>query len=87
MSPLQIEILLHYYYSRQPHIYTGSDSAAEAFGYLVGNDMLRDRFSGMPCIAGELRYELTDKGRFYIEYILSLPLPVEKTVYSIETKD
>ncbi len=76
MSPLEIGILLHYHIS--PVDYRDGDFTApavrNAIDEFVSNGMLG------PSVGGETQYsaayQITDKGRFYVDALCSVPLPV-----------
>lgn len=81
MTPLAIEILLHY--NSSPVDYRGGDFSAPAVREIIDSfrgelDMLKTchQFCGRT-------YKLTDKAEFYIEYLLSIPLPVKVMKYEI----
>lgn len=72
MSPLQIEILLHYYCS--PGDYRDGDFSAPAVRETIDNfrgvdEMLRG------CESGSRTYRLTDRGLAYVDALMRLPLP------------
>lgn len=81
MTPLQIEILLHYY--TRTDDYREGDFSAPAVCEAI-NDF-RDRPDG-PLISQEqvicrhACYALTERGKVFVEAILSLPLPVQEWV-------
>ncbi len=79
MSPFELDILLHYYSRRDDHpvladnppIWTSTRGKMKSDGLLGEND---------PVKVGEPLYYLTERGKVYIEAILSLPLPVQQWV-------
>lgn len=78
MTPLEIGILLHYYGHADD--YRNGDFSAPAVREAMN---LFTQSTGMLELFGEdqtgyATYRLTDKGRFYIEYLCSIPLPVAK---------
>lgn len=80
MPALKMEIILHYFYSGED--YEGGGCAATEFiEGLITDGILEiddDDWS-------DKKYRLSDKGRFYVEYILSLPYPVK--TYRIPLED
>lgn len=79
MTPLHIEIALHYYKSRNTRaaIYTGRDTEAIA--------RIHDEFleAGLLAIAGENnRWKATEKLRLYIEALCNAPLAGGRPVNS-----
>ena len=71
MTPLHIEIALHYYKSRNTRavVYTGRDTEAIA---RIHHEFLE---AGLLAIAGENnRWKATEKLRLYIETLCSVPL-------------
>jgi len=80
MTPLEIEILLHYYYSGED--FRKGDFSAPAvraaidlFQVLDGGSLLTKD----PCDM-EKNYTITDRGRAYVNALCSMPLPVSKWV-------
>lgn len=81
MTPLAIEILLHYH--GHAYDYREGDFSAPAVRELIDrfrgdNPLYTD--SGMLEIEtqmGNRSYRLTDKGRVYVAALLSVPLPVQ----------
>lgn len=75
MTPLQIEILLHYHCS--PDDYRGGDFSAQAVKESIVklvNDRLLER------IEADRTWELTERGRAMVEFLCAVPLPVAKWV-------
>lgn len=74
MTPKEIEITLHYYWS--PDQYTEMCQAdVDAHQYLLK--------SGMLVKDGDGRYEATAKLQFYVNHLCSIKLPVTTTTWSI----
>jgi hypothetical protein len=82
VTPLQLEILLHYVYS--PHDFREGDFSAPAVREAI--DIFRADLKDSPYdTAGLLTkserpgqtYTLSERGRVYIEHLLSQPLPVQ----------
>lgn len=72
MSPLQIRIALHHYYT--PIAWDGETSleSAPGFRWLVDSGLLRLK----ECMeAGDSPFEITDKGTAYVHALLAMPLP------------
>jgi len=73
MTPLQLEILLHYRGAARD--YRDGDFSApavrEAISWLyAGVGMLKHTRFGQP------EYQLTEKGEFFVEQLCAMPLPV-----------
>ena len=81
MTPLMIEILLHYYSCARD--YRNGDFSApavrEAIDWFRGEAGMLNTHSVRD---SDATYSLTDKGKFYVEYLLSIPIPVIR--YAIE---
>lgn len=79
MSPLMIEILLHYF-ARTNDYRDGDFSASavrDAITWFHEHEHLLEQTPVGPRHAA---YVLTDRGRVYVEALLSVPLPVQKWV-------
>lgn len=82
MTPLVLDIIMHYY-ARGNDYRDGDFSApavAEARGALLAKSIIREatpeeNFDGMQ------EYRLTDRGHAYVEKVLSIEFPVQKWVY------
>ena len=76
MTPLQLSILLHYY--GHANDFRGGDfsppAVGEALDWFIKVNML-----SVPMF-GDNKYALTKKGKFYIDYLLSVPLPTTQYV-------
>ena len=73
VTPLQLEILLHCYYSPQP--WRGDRSLTpykQAIQYFLESEMIE--VSGKEY---EEVYDITERGHAYIEAILGLPFPTK----------
>lgn len=73
MTPLELEILLHYY-SRAIDYREGdfsSSAVEEAICKFINEGMLEDRKADDP----KWKYKMTHKGYFFIDYIRNVPLP------------
>lgn len=73
MTPLQLQMLLHYHCIARPYgwndpDHANSDAVNRQRRILVGGDMLVE-------MSGEIGYRLTERGKFFIEHICSLPSP------------
>lgn len=77
LTPVQLEVALHYYYSPELHPqYDESMAFAEAHIVLVDHGLIQ-------CInkaPGHVEYRGTTRLAAYIEHILQRPLPVQKWV-------
>lgn len=81
MSPLELDILLHYhartneYADGDPYVMT-APAVRDAINRFVGEDgLLKYRDRQQSGRSGT--YELTERGRVYVEHVLALPLPVQ----------
>ena len=66
-SPSNLEVLLHMHVSPSPHPRSDAPAVVEAIAELLE--------AGMIC-RDDRHYTTTDKGKFYIEHLLSIPFPV-----------
>ena len=88
MNGVELGILTHHNYLPEP--YHANDrhgkSPAVRHGYLFLEDegMIREFASGGR--SSIRHWELTEKGRFHVEAMLNLPLPVEKTIWIHEPR-
>lgn len=79
MTPLQIQMMLHYYARPSPYAahepeHASSQAVAQQRLRLLSDELLYvDPTSG----AG---YALTDRGRAYISALTAMPLPIKKWV-------
>lgn len=72
MSPLEIEILLHYH--SRTNDYRGGDFTAPAVREAINN--FRDCEEMLcPCESGSRTYRLTERGRVFVDALQRLPLP------------
>lgn len=72
MTPLQIRILLHHYYT--PLAWDEPSPAAdEEIGYFAAQGLLADRQAGKE---GYSRYEITPRGTAFVLALMAVPLPV-----------
>lgn len=83
MNAVTLEVLLHYYY-KCIDIEIESESIQKALDELCASNMLGD--FGTVTVKGT-RFVITDKGKVYIDHLLSIPIPVEKTSWVIPTKE
>ena len=78
ISPSNLELLLHYFHSAQPHPRVDAPAIQSGIAYLLMEDMIVARgesFSGEP-----RRYQTTDKADAYIQHLLEIPFPEAKWV-------
>lgn len=80
MRPIDIEVLLHYY-TRADDFRQG-DFTAPAVRELI--DSFREKYGLLEHtpegVGGRSAYRLTERGKFYIEALLAVPLPVSKWI-------
>lgn len=80
MSSFQINIMLHYYTTPRPYDGEESDEAiASTTQELVKARMLYP--------APNISYQLTKKGTVYVEKLISIPYPIETTVWAFPEDD
>ena len=80
MSPLEIEILLHYY--RLPTDYRGGDFTPEVKNAI---ELLRDEYNLLElthsmdefCVP---HYTITERGSVFVEALCNMPLPIKMWV-------
>lgn len=84
MTPLEIEILMHYYCCTDD--YRNGDFAApavrEAMENFVGTGLLREAWD----VRHSVRYKATDACRVFVEALCSVPAPVQKWVIPDEAR-
>ena len=75
MRPIDIEVMLQTYISPTAlgGYYEGVPAYAETYDSLTKHGMIRQIYSQTD--VGIVKFECTPKGRFYVEYLLSIPLP------------
>jgi len=76
-SPLEIQILLHYYVSRADHPNLGYPALHDVVENFLSKGLLVERQQGD---SGDGAYEITDGGRLYVQTLMDVPLPVQKWV-------
>lgn len=76
MTPLQIEILLHYYAISED--YREGDFSAPAVRDAIDEFRHELNLLELDASDGEREYKLTRRGEFYIESLLKIPLPVSE---------
>lgn len=80
MTPLQIQMMLHYYAIAEPYSVHNRTHAQSAAVYGQRQQLIDD---GMLSVNIDSGYTVTEKGQFYIEYLLSVPVPSIKFVIEI----
>jgi hypothetical protein len=68
-TPSNLELLLHCFYSPEPHPRYTASAIQEGIGYLLNNEMIT---------ASDSYYRTTEKGNAYIKYLMNVPFPVQK---------
>lgn len=76
MTPCQLEVLLHHYYSPEP-LLRDSRAYLEAQSMLVGQGLIEP--SGEPGC-----YQATPRGRVYVEALQAVPLPKMASYWEVE---
>jgi hypothetical protein len=71
MTPNDIEIILHYYTTQEPHPRKDAFAVVESTQNFINNKILEHSFNN------ESGYEVTPKGEAYIKLLLSIPFPEE----------
>ena len=83
MTPLQLSILIHYYGHAEDYRFGDFSAPAvrEAIDWFNGDEDLLERVNhnDYPNAA----YKITEKGRFFVEHLCSIPLPVPKHHWEI----
>lgn len=82
MKPLAIETLCYYYYPKGSNRPENGDhvldpDSTKQISYLVDEGLLTSNPGQNTGI-----YEITDKGRYLVEYLTTIPTPIE--IYTIE---
>jgi hypothetical protein len=79
MTLMQIELVLHYYWSPEEHLYVVQQvgGARQAVDGLMDLGLLDYRTGPSDYSA---TYETTDKGKVYVEAVRNVPLPVQQWV-------
>ncbi len=72
LPPNHLDVFMHYYVSTEIHPRFHSQAVQEALSFFVTNEMLDYDDNG---VAG-IGYSLTEKGLFWLNAVLSVPLPV-----------
>jgi hypothetical protein len=71
MSPFQIRIVLHYFYSPEEFRNDVGTIAESAIHEVADMGLLEVNSSQEP------RWRITDKGRAYVGFLMAVPLPVQ----------
>lgn len=69
MTPVQMEVILHYYYNDSSFV-SRRASHSEAKRHLLSVGLLQE-----PMDANS--YRITDRGRVYVESLIKVPLPTK----------
>ena len=70
MNAVELEVLVQHYYKRVPM--DGASPAILGAGQILNSLGLLDLTDGP---AGYPVYEITERGRFYIDHLMRIPLP------------
>lgn len=80
MSPLAIEIMLHYFYSDSAFPKEDTRAAISAVG-----DM---RNAGMLEFSTPKQHDIiTDRGRAYVQFLCSVPMPIKQERWTIQMEN
>lgn len=71
-SPSNLELLLHCHYSPEPHERFHAPAIIEGIAYLHRQCIIK------PVTGKQNVYETTDKGKAFIEHLMTIPFPVQK---------
>lgn len=79
MTPLHIQLMLHYYAIDEPYAkgdpaHANSDAVRKYRAFLIGENMI------CPSSSSGSGYEATDRGRAYVEALCAVQLPIIKWV-------
>lgn len=78
LVPAALELLLYYHYRVEPHPNRQAPVVHEWTLTFIKAGLIEGHNFGH----GET-FHTTEKGRFYIEHLMSIPFPVETTVFAI----
>jgi len=70
-SPLELEILLHYFYSSMEMFPTRSKMVGELEDRLIEEDMLEFIENAMQ----QCNVRITEKGKFFVKHLLAIKFP------------
>lgn len=73
LSPLELEVILHYYYSPEPFSRLSS-AYFEAILKFIRNGILRKREE---ISSHGAEYEITEKGHFFLNMLTETPFPIQ----------
>lgn len=73
MTPIKLEILLHYYYAYELHPNSETPAARDAIVYLIASDLLIEGGDDQP-------FDVTERGVAYIKHLLTIPFPVKQWI-------
>lgn len=81
MNALHIMVLLHHHQSNEPIVWDAFDTKliAEAHVYLNDNEFIKPKDFGVVTMSNfqDTAYHITEKGRVFINALISLPDPVK----------
>jgi hypothetical protein len=83
-SPLKLIILLHYHttpraYAENEPDHANSPAVRECVSELLEEDMIHE-------VCGD-RFTTTDRGRFFIDYLMTIPFPAKKWAIELPTRE
>lgn len=80
ITPVHLMVLLHYHVNtnQMPQIQENVPAFSEAAGSMLRRGMLLEVSARADRTKGDATLALTEKGKFYLEYLLATPLPGTK---------
>jgi len=85
MSPIEIEIMLHYYYSPHDFCGPGGRQCGPVQPKIIDNFVRKGLLSRREPKVGEAKessiYSITELGKAYVKALQAVQIPVEKIIY------
>jgi hypothetical protein len=82
LTPLHLQILLHYYTSPEPWPMLGVGCNSAYACHLCDRGLLERPIGNLSNPAGY--FSITDKGRFMVNYLCATPIPEAVKVYRVD---
>lgn len=73
MTPIKLEILLHYFACSEPYPRSSAPAVQDAVHFLVIKDLLATGNDDQP-------FYVTERGAAYIKHLLTIPFPVKQWI-------